>query len=193
MSPWNAVKADTYRLYGRFSWACLIRAFFFRRAFRAIATMRLCQAASASRGLLRALRPLFRLLHHFASHRAGVDFPAAAEVGGGLAINHGWGLVVNKGARIGNNVTLFHGVTIGRRDRVAASGERVTEYPELEDEVWVGPHAIIVGGVRIGRGSRISGGALVTSSIPPYSVVVGNPAQVVRSGCTPDVMNKAPL
>ena len=113
--------------------------------------------------------------------------------GGGIALTHGWGLVVSQEAKIGNNVTLFHGVTVGQRDRISHQGERLTEYPVLEDEVWVGPQAIIVGGVTIGRGSRIAGGAFVTESVPTYSVVSGNPAAIVRSNCVPDVVNPAPL
>ena len=100
---------------------------------------------------------------------------------------------MSQGAVIGKNVTLFHGVTLGRRDRIASDGTRLTEYPVIEDEVWIGPHAIIVGGVTIGRGSRIAGGAFVTDSIPSYSVVAGNPASIVKANCTPDVMNPAPL
>ncbi len=101
-------------------------------------------------------------------------------------------MVVNVHARFGRNVTLFNGVTIGQRDRVAKDGTRSTEFPIIEDEVWIGPNATIVGGVVIGRGSRIAAGAFVTETIPPYSIVVGNPAKVVRSNCTPDVGNPAP-
>ena len=114
-------------------------------------------------------------------------------MGGGLALAHGFGLVVNPCAQIGNNVTLFHGVTLGRRDSISHDGERLTEYPILEDDVWVGPHAIIVGGVIIGRGSRIAGGAFVTRSIPPYSIVSGNPASIIKSNCVPDVSNPGPV
>lgn len=69
----------------------------------------------------------------------------------------------------------------------------MTEYPVLEDEVWVGPHAVIIGGVTIGRGSRVAAGAFVTESVPPHSVVSGNPAVIVKSHCVPDVMNQAPI
>jgi serine O-acetyltransferase len=84
-------------------------------------------------------------------------------------------------------------VTLGQRDRIAPDGSRVSECPVIENEVWIGPHAIIVGGVRIGRGSRVGGGAFVTEDVPPYSVVAGNPSSIVKTGCTPDVMNRAPL
>lgn len=193
MSPWNKMKADTHRQYGQFSFGCLIKGVTTRRPFRAVVTMRLCQVIATSRGIVRLTLPFFKVFHHIATHNAGIDLSWQTEIGGGLAITHGWGLVVNQGARIGNNVTLLHGVTLGRRDRISSEGERLTEYPVLEDEVWVGPHAIIVGGVTIGRGSRIAGGAFVTDSVPPYSVVSGNPAIIVKSNCVPDVMCPAPI
>ena len=103
---------------------------------------------------------------------------------------HGRGIVVNAGARIGRNVTLFHGVTLSQRDHIDAQGLRHTLYPVIEDEVWIGPRAIIVGGVTVGRGSRIAGGAYVFEDVPPYCVVMGNPGQIVRRDCTPDVQNR---
>lgn len=193
MSPWHALKGDTHRQYGRFSWSCVLKGSLGRRTFRPVVTMRLCQGIAASGPLLRLSLPLFKALHRLACQIAAVDLPWGMQVGAGFALTHGWGLVVTPGARLGNNVTLFHGVTLGRRDRIARDGTRSTEYPVLEDEVWVGPHAIIVGGVTIGRGSRIAGGAFVTESVPAYSVVSGNPAAIVKSNCTPDVNNPAPI
>ena len=155
--------------------------------------MRLCQMAASSRGGLRIALPLFKLFHGIATQIAAVDFPWKTEVGPGLAITHGWGLVVNPKARIGANVTLFHGVTLGRRDYISQEGERTTEYPHLEDGVWVGPHAIVVGGVTLGRGSRVAGGAFVTESVEPHSIVSGNPAVIVKSNCVPDIMYPASI
>ncbi|MBI3229445.1 MAG: serine acetyltransferase [Burkholderiales bacterium] len=193
MDTWSALKGDTFRQFGKFSWGLAIKGAITRRTFRVVFTTRLCQAAAKSGGLGRILLPFCKLMHKWAAHNAAMDFGWQTEIGTGLALTHGWGLVVNAGAKIGNNVTLFHGVTLGRRDRISSMGERLTEYPVLEDEVWVGPHAIIVGGVTIGRGSRIAGGAFVTEDVPPYSVVSGNPSSIVKSHCTPDVMNPAPL
>lgn len=121
-----------------------------------------------------------------------MDLPWRTEIGNGIALTHGWGLVVSSDAKIGKNVTLFHGVTLGRQEKILPGNERVIEFPVIEDEVWIGPNAIIVGGIRIGRGSRIAGGAFVTSDIPPYSVVCGNPSVITRSNCAPDVANPAP-
>jgi len=193
MSSWAAVRADTHRQYGRFSLGRLAGGFLTRRTFRVVVTLRLCQGAAACGGLGRLALPFCRVLHRWAAHSAGVDLPWRTAAGAGLSLPHGWGLVVNQGARIGSNVTLFHGVTLGRRDRISRDGERSTGYPVLEDEVWVGPHAIVVGGVTIGRGSRIAGGAYVTESVPPHSIVTGNPATIAKSDCAPDVVHPAPL
>lgn len=192
MSAWSSLKADTFRQYGEFTWEHVITGALTRRTFRAVVTMRLCQIAY-SRGALRVSLPFFKVLHRLATHLAAIDLSWRTDVKPGLAITHGWGLVVSPGARIGKNVTLFHGVTLGRRDRIAQDGTRLTEYPVLEDEVWVGPHAIIVGGVTIGCGSRIAGGAFVIENVPPHSIVSGNPAVIVKSDCAPDVMYPAPV
>jgi len=192
MSAWTNLKADTFRQYGEFGWSHLLVGALRNRNYRAIVTMRLCQIAATSVVFGRVLLPVCKVLHHFATHLACIDLSWKIDAGPGLAITHGWGLVVSPGARIGSNCTLFHGVTLGRRDQISADGSRLTRYPILEAEVWVGPHAIIVGGVTVGRGSRIGGGAFVSKDIPPYSVVSGNPAVVVKSNCVPDVMNPAP-
>ena len=192
LSCWTALRADTFRQYGHSTAGALIRGFCTRRTFRAVATLRLCQAA-ASGYPWRLTLPLCKLAHRVATRRAGMELPWRSQIGAGIALTHGWGLVVNEGARIGHNVTLFHGVTLGRRDRIAATGERLTEYPTIEDEVWVGPHAVIVGGVTIGTGSRIAAGAFVTTDIPAHSVVQGNPACIIKQDCVPDVMNRVEL
>lgn len=189
----NALRADTHRLYGRFRWRYVIKGLIANRTFRVVITMRLCQAAAASRGPLRLMLLPLKILHRLATHLAAMDFSWQTSVGAGFALTHGWGLVVSSGGKIGNNVTLFHGVTLGRRDRISSDGSRSIEFPVIEDEVWIGPHAIIVGGVTIGRGSRIAGGAFIVESVPPYSVVSGNPASIIKRNCIPDVMNPAPL
>ena len=128
-----------------------------------------------------------------ATHTAAIDLPWRTNIQGGFCVTHGWGLVVSEGAKIGSNVTLFHGVTLGRRDRIGEQDQRITDYPIVEDDVWIGPHAIIVGGVTIGQGSRVAGGAFVTKDVAPHSIVGGNPAVLLKLNCTPDVMNRAEI
>jgi serine O-acetyltransferase len=194
MNAWQALKADTHRQYGRFSFRVLVHGIATQRTFRVQVTMRFCQLVAASHNpVAKLLLPLCIVLHRFATQSAAMDFPWRTKIGGGLALTHGWGMVVGRYAQIGNNVTLFHGVTLGRRSIVLPNGERQYRWPVLEDEVWVGPHAIIVGNITIGRGSRIAGGAFVTDSIPPFSLVSGNPAVIVKRNCKSDIENPAPL
>lgn len=188
----SLVRADAFRQIGRFSWRAFFGLLLRRRTFRPVVTLRLCQAAASSPGAPRILLPLLRVLHRWTSGAAGLDLPWTTEIGPGFCISHGWGAVISPGARIGKNVTLFHGATLGRRDRIDHDGVRTTEYPVIEDEVWIGPHAIVVGGVTVGRGSRIAAGAFVTEAVPPFTIVAGNPMTILKTNCVPDVINPAP-
>lgn len=186
----HALKADTFRQYGRFSWALVLNGLAFRPAYRVVASLRFCQAAHDLRVPWRWLLLVpARLLHALAGQLAGIELPWRTSVGPGLALTHGRGIVINSRAQIGSNVTIFHGVTLGQRDHINATGERLTTYPVIEDNVWLGPYSLVVGGVTIGQGSRIAGGAYVLNSIPARSVVIGNPGRIVQKDCPPDVIN----
>lgn len=189
MSFKTNVMADVHRQYGKSGWGLVIKALLTKRNYRVLFTMRACNSLKVKSFLFKPLLIALKLLHRIFTNAASMDLPSTVNVGKGLAITHGWGLVVNGRAVIGENVTLFHGVTLGCRDRIDKDGNRVTEFPTIENNVWVGPHAMIVGGVTIGEGSRIGGGAFVATDIPAFSVVTGNPSNIVKSGCTPDVMN----
>ncbi len=192
MNDWKALKADTHRKFGRYTIGALLKGSVTSRTFRVIATMRFCKMVSNSNAAVRVLLPFTKLLHVFSSSIACVDFPWNTSIDEGIALTHGWGTVLSPGAKIGKNVTIFHGVTLGRRDRISKNGERTIAHPTIEDEVWIGPNATIVGGVTIGRGSRIAGGSFITESVPPFSTVAGNPSKIVKENCMPDVMNPAP-
>ena len=192
MTEWDKLRADTWRIYGRFRLSDLFGGFMLKRTFRTVVTMRLCQMASHSRWG-RIFLPVLKVAHRLATQRSGIDLKWWTDVGPGFTITHGWGLVVSPASKIGANVTLFHGVTLGQRDHISPEGLREVSYPIIEDEVWIGPHAIVVGGVTIGRGSRIAGGAFVTDSVVQNSLVVGNPAVVTKTDCKPDIFNSAPL
>jgi serine O-acetyltransferase len=188
-----AVRADLVRLYGRYSLGLLVRSFLLVRTFRPVFTMRLCQAASGFPNPLRGPAILsFRLLHRWTQQRAGIDFPWRTEIGPGFVITHGWGFVISHHSTVGSNVTVYHGVTIGQKDEISADG-RVTSYPTIADEVWIGAHAVIAGGVVVGRGSRIAPGTIVTGDVEPYSIVGGNPMRVIRTDALPNVVNPAKM
>lgn len=185
------MQKDLYRLNEKSGTKNVLKAFLTERTFRPIVTLRLCQATSKSvNPFSKVLHIFLRVFHRGVCNLAGMDLPWETSIADGFAITHGWGVVVAPGSKIGKNVTVFHGVTLGRRDRIGPTGDRDIGYPTIEDEVWIGPNAIIVGDVVIGKGSRIAGGSLVLDSVPPYSIVMGSPAKIVKSNCIPDVPNQ---
>lgn len=186
----DAWRADVYRVTGSWSHRDLVRLLARSRVFRPVFTARLCQyQGSGWLGL--QIGRVSRQAHRWAQQQAGMDFPWEVRPGLGLTIVHGWGVVISPDARIGANVTIFHGATVGRKDSIAADGSRsVGGAPTIEDTVWIGPGALIVGPIVIGAGSRIGGGAVVTKDVPPGSIVVGNPASVASDPVPPDCPNQ---
>ena len=105
----------------------------------------------------------------------GIEIHPAADVGDGLFIDHGMGVVVGETAEIGENVTLYQGVTLGGTG--FATGKR---HPTVEDNVTIGSGAKLLGPIRIGHGAKIGANAVVVHDVPPNSTVVGNPGHTVR-------------
>ena len=112
-----------------------------------------------------------RLITEWAHERTGVDLHPGASIGERFAIDHGTGIVVGETARIGNDVRLYQGVTLGAL-RVSKRLSGVQRHPTIEDDVTVYANATILGGrTVIGRGSVIGGNVWLTHSVPPGSVV----------------------
>ena len=128
MTKWGKLRADTWRLFGRFRLRDLFGGFMLIRTFRPVVTMRLCQMAGHSRwGTI--FLPVLKVAHRLATQRSGIDLKWWADIGSGFAITHCWDLLVNPGAKIGANVTLFSGLTLGRRDHISPEGPRDVCYP----------------------------------------------------------------
>ncbi len=121
------------------------------------------------------LRLPARWLAQIARGLTGVEIHPGATIGEGLFIDHGMGTVIGETAEIGDNCTLFHGVTLGGTGK--ETGKR---HPTLRDNVLVGAHAQVLGAIEIGEGAMIGAGAVVTKAVPPYTTVVGIPARPVR-------------
>ena len=125
--PFSAlVRCDLTRHFGRHSALLLLRAVVLERTFRVVLTLRICQALAARKAAGKLLLPVAVVLHRMASASAGVDLPWRTRIGAGFRLFHGWSAVLNPGAVLGTNVSIFHGVTIGQGDRIAA-GAVVTE------------------------------------------------------------------
>lgn len=194
MTAWQRIEADAFRVRGRGGFEAVLWCVVMARNFRPILTLRIVQALRARGGTLARIAALpVKLLHRLFCWMASIDFSHETPVGAGLCITHGWGLVVSPGARIGANVTLFHGATLGRKDDIDETGRRRSSYPVIEDEVWIGAHAVVIGAVTVGRGARVAAGAVVTKDVPAGAIVGGNPARVLRESAPPDVFNRAPL
>ena len=114
-----------------------------------------------------------RFVSHVARFLTGIEIHPAAKLGPGLFIDHGRGVVIGETAEVGENVTLLQGVTLG-----GTSLKREKRHPTLGNNVVVGAGAKIIGGFKIGDGSRIGAGSVVVREVPTNSVVVGVPGRV---------------
>lgn len=104
----------------------------------------------------------------------GVDIHPGATIGAGLFIDHATGVVIGQTAEIGDDVTLYQGVTLGGTSLRAAK-----RHPTVGDRVTIGAGAKVLGAITIGHDSRIGANAVVVRDVPPNSVVVGVPGQVI--------------
>ena len=116
-----------------------------------------------------------RVLAYAARTLTGVEIHPAADVGDGLFIDHGSGVVIGETAEVGDNVTLYQGVTLGGTG--FHTGKR---HPTVEDNVTIGSGAKLLGPITIGHGAKIGANAVVIHDVPPNSTVVGNPGHPVR-------------
>ena len=105
----------------------------------------------------------------------GIEIHPSASIGQGLFIDHGAGVVIGETAEIGNDVTLYQGVTLGGTG--FASGKR---HPTVQDNVTIGSGAKLLGPITIGHGAKIGANSVVITDVPPNSTVVGNPGHPVR-------------
>jgi serine O-acetyltransferase len=116
-----------------------------------------------------------RMLAALTRFLTGADIHPAAVLGPGLFIDHAAGVVIGETAEVGAGVTIYHGVTLGGN-----SLERGKRHPTIGDRVTIGAGAKILGPITVGHDSRIGANAVVVRPVPPDSVVVGVPGQVIH-------------
>ncbi len=120
------------------------------------------------------LKLLARWISQVFRSLTGIEIHPGAMIGSNFFIDHGMGVVIGETAEVGNCVTLYHGVTLG-----GVNLNKGKRHPTLEDNVVVGAGAKVLGAITIGANSRIGANAVVVRAVPPNSVVVGVPGQVV--------------
>lgn len=131
----------------------------------------------------RIAHKLYRKKHYFlarwvsqrAVRKTGIEIHPGATIGKGLFIDHGSGVIIGETAVLGDNVTLYQGVTLGGTGK-----EQGKRHPTLKDNVMVSAGAKILGSFTIGENSKIGAGSVVLEEVPPNCTVVGVPGRVVR-------------
>lgn len=116
-----------------------------------------------------------RLLAYVTTAMTGVEIHPAAQIGRGLFIDHGAGVVIGQTAEVGDDVTIYQGVTLGGTG--FARGKR---HPTVGNEVMIGAGSALLGPIVIGERSKIGANSVVIHDVPPNSTVVGNPGHPVR-------------
>ena len=116
-----------------------------------------------------------RYISQRARHKTGIEIHPGAKIGKGLFIDHGMGVVIGETAEIGDNCTLYQGVTLGGTGK--DHGKR---HPTLGNNVLVGAGAKLLGPFRVGDNARVAAGAVVLNEVPANATAVGVPARVVR-------------
>lgn len=131
----------------------------------------------------RIAHKLYRKGHYFWARyfsqrgvrKTGIEIHPGAEIGEGFFIDHGNGVIIGETAKIGNNVTMYQGVTLGGTGK-----EQGKRHPTIGDNVMISAGAKVLGSFTVGEGSKIGAGSVVLKEVPPNSTVVGVPGRVVR-------------
>lgn len=118
---------------------------------------------------------LARWISQRAARRTGIEIHPGANIGKGFFIDHGTGVIIGETTIIGDNVTLYQGVTLGGTGK--ETGKR---HPTLEDNVMVSAGAKVIGSFTVGKNSKIGAGSVVIEEVPPNCTVVGIPGRIVR-------------
>jgi serine O-acetyltransferase len=122
----------------------------------------------------RRLYFLGRFISHLGRFLTGIEIHPGARIGRKFFIDHGMGVVIGETAEIGDNVTMYHGVTLG-----GVSWEKTKRHPTIEDNAVIGSGAKVLGPFTVGQGSKIGSNSVVVKEVPANSTVVGIPGRVV--------------
>ncbi|ALC83312.1 MULTISPECIES: serine O-acetyltransferase [Bacillus] len=116
-----------------------------------------------------------RVISQLSRFFTGVEIHPGAKIGRKFFIDHGMGVVIGETCEIGNNVTVFQGVTLGGTGK-----EKGKRHPTIQDDTLIATGAKVLGSITIGKGSKIGAGSVVLHDVPDCSTVVGIPGRVVR-------------
>ncbi|EKQ58163.1 MULTISPECIES: serine O-acetyltransferase EpsC [unclassified Clostridium] len=127
---------------------------------------------------------LARLISQLSRFFTGIEIHPGAKIGKGLFIDHGMGVVIGETAEIGDNVTIYHGVTLGGTGK-----DKGKRHPTVEDDVLIGTGAKVLGPITIGKGAKIGANAVVVKNVPAKATAVGSQAKnIVRTASTATII-----
>ena len=134
---------------------------------------------------------LAKILAQFSRFLTGIEIHPAAKIGKNLFIDHGMGVVIGETAEIANDVTIYHGVTLGGISPSEKSEEQINikRHPTIMSNVIIGSSAQILGPITIGKCARIGANTVVLKNVPEHATMVGNPAKNISTN--PDATFKA--
>ncbi len=158
------IKKDLYRYYG--GKEPLAKRIFRKPEIKFIIALR---RAHNSKNPMRHLRLLYL------SHKTGIQIPAKTEIGEGFYIGHFGRVIINPNCVLGKNINIATGVTLGQENRGARKGS-----PKIGDNVWIGTNAVVVGNITVGSDVLIAPLAYVNFDVPDHSIVIGNPARIIK-------------
>ena len=153
-----------------------LEAFLFSPGLHAVWIHRLAHRLWQSR-----LKLLARILSHWSRGFTGVEIHPGAKIGRRLFIDHGMGVVIGETSVLGDDISLYQGVTLGGKSWEKGS----KRHPTVGDRVLIGCNAVLLGNITIGADSKIGSGAVVTQDIEANSTVVGEAARVIRKNDRP--------
>jgi len=124
-----------------------------------------------------------RMISQFSRFLTGIEIHPGAKIGKNLFIDHGMGVVIGESSEIGNDVTIYHGVTLGGISPSENSEEQrnIKRHPTLKDNVVIGSSAQVLGAIVIGKFARIGANTVVLKDVPENATMVGNPAKNINT------------
>jgi serine O-acetyltransferase len=174
ISAFNLIKSDLYRCTSSTGIRSFLKIYFTNAGFKLMFYLRLSKLTQNNMLTKYTLFPFLWIIGRHLMYKFGIGIPYKTDIGYGFKINHFSGIIVNSKSKIGNNVTISHGVTLGKSERGKNEG-----CPTIGNEVFIGPGAKIIGNITIGDKAVIGANAVITEDIPSGAVVASPKAIVI--------------
>ena len=165
----NLFREDYYRYYGiQWEWKMLLN-LFRDHSLWYLFLFRILQVGQPF-----IIRRILSIFLYLTQKKYGLEIPLGTQIDKGLYIGHAYNITINQHAKLGNNINIHKGVTIGQENRGKRKGT-----PTIGNFVWIGVNATIVGKISVGNDVLIAPNSFVNIDIPSHSIVIGNPCKII--------------